>query len=51
MRVPIRVPRSGVVRIVELRSYFPAVWYSRYALVEDDGARIVFTRPILVSPS
>lgn len=53
-RVPIRVPRNGVVRILELRSYFPAVWYSRYALIEDDGQgglRILFTRAVLLSPA
>ncbi len=53
-RVPIRVPERGVVRIIELRSYYPAVWYSRYALIEDDGrggTRIRFTRAVLLSPA
>jgi hypothetical protein len=54
-RVPIRVPRDGVVRIIELRSYYPALWYSRYALVDDvagDGrGEIRFTRGVALSPN
>jgi len=53
-RVPVRVPRGAVIRIIELRSYFPAVWYSRFAIVEDDGqggVRVRFTRGAKLSPA
>jgi hypothetical protein len=48
-RVPVRVPRHGVVRIVELRSYYPVLWYSRF--IELDGDRIRATRALPLSPS
>jgi hypothetical protein len=47
--VPIRVPRNGVVRIIELRSYYPVLWYSRF-VVMDDGLPSV-TRALPLSPS
>ncbi len=48
-RVPLRLPRNGVVRIVELRSYYPVLWYSRFVVI-DDG-RLTFTRALPLSPS
>lgn len=53
-RVPVRVPRGAVIRIIELRSYFPAVWYSRFVIIEDDGqggGRVRFTRGAKLSPA
>lgn len=48
-RVPLRLPRNGVVRLVELRSYYPVLWYSRFVVLEDGAPR--FTRALPLSPS
>jgi len=48
-RVPVRVPRDGVIRIVELRSYYPVLWYSRFVILDEGQPR--FTTALPLSPS
>ena len=48
-RIPIRLPRNAVVRIVELRCYRPTRWYSRFVLIKD--GELSGTQTIPVSPS
>lgn len=48
-RLTLLLPKNTVLRFIEMRSYQPPRWYSRYAIIEDD--RIWFTNPIAFSPS
>lgn len=49
LRVPIRLPRDGVVRIVELRCYRPTRWYTRFVQILNGVLRSTQTIP--TSPS
>ncbi|MBM4397769.1 MAG: hypothetical protein FJ087_19030, partial [Deltaproteobacteria bacterium] len=48
-RVRLRLPEGEVVRLIEVRSYKPMRWYSRWAVVRD--GEVIVSDPVPMSPT
>jgi hypothetical protein len=49
LRVPLRLPEGVPIRLIEIRSYRPARWYSRWLILRGD--EVWLSDPVALSPA